>query len=71
MDMRTLIKAMLQPQPASRPDTNELLNMTIVQKRMKKYFCEKDGSLMELMKEADMPLDDLMATITMKRPFFK
>lgn len=50
-DMRDLIKAMLTPHANERPSTSELLKMEIVQKRIKKYFSDKDGSLIELMRD--------------------
>ena len=38
MDMRLLIKALLQVKPQSRPNTEQILEMPIVVKRIKKYF---------------------------------
>lgn len=38
MDMRMLIKAMLQVAPQQRPNTEQILEMPIVIKRIKKYF---------------------------------
>lgn len=38
MDMRILIKALLQVQASQRPNTEQILEMPIVIKRIKKYF---------------------------------
>jgi len=42
--------------------------MTVVQRRIRKYFNEKDAKVL-----IDLPdeRDELMQTITMKKPFFK
>lgn len=42
--------------------------MTVVQRRIRKYFSEKDGK--DLMDEPHQT-DELMQTITMKKPFYK
>lgn len=71
MDMRTLIKSMLQVQPNLRPNTSELLSMTIVQKRMRKYFSDQDGKLLDIMRDSQKPMDDLFATIKPRANLFK
>ena len=38
MDMRMLIKTLLQVQAAQRPNTDQILEMPIVVKRIRKYF---------------------------------
>ena len=38
MDMRMLIKTLLQVQAATRPNTEQILEMPIVVKRIRKYF---------------------------------
>ena len=38
MDMRQLIKTMLNVTPSARPDSEQILQMPIVQKRYRKYF---------------------------------
>ena len=43
MDLRNLLKAILVPVPADRPTTDQILAMKIVEKRIRKYFNEKDG----------------------------
>lgn len=40
MDMRMLIKTLLQVSPSSRPTTEQILSMPIVVKRIRKYFPE-------------------------------
>lgn len=56
MDMRTLIKCMLQSNPASRPDCGEILSMPIVKQRMRKYFTDKHtGEVMDLMVPKNFP----------------
>jgi hypothetical protein len=51
MDMRTLIKAMLQPQPSERPSISEVLELSVVKRRIRKYLNEEDGY--ELMSEKE------------------
>lgn len=45
MDMRMLIKALLQVNPVARPNCDTILQMPIVLKRIKSYFANRDGSL--------------------------
>jgi NIMA (never in mitosis gene a)-related kinase len=64
MDMRQLIKQLLQVQPQSRPDTRETLDMPIVMKRYRKYFCKQDGSPMPIMELDENAVNvDLLRTI--------
>jgi hypothetical protein len=46
MDMRSLIKTLLQVTPNGRPDTPQILELPFVQKRYRKYFFREDGSPM-------------------------
>ena len=46
MDMRSLIKTLLQVAPNGRPDTPQILELPFVQKRYRKYFFREDGSPM-------------------------
>ena len=41
MDMRMLIKTLLQVQASSRPNCDQILELPIVVKRIRKYFPEK------------------------------
>lgn len=43
MEIRSVIKSLIQVNPASRPNTEQILDMPIVFKRIKKYF--KDEAL--------------------------
>lgn len=45
MDMRQLIKVMLQVEPSVRPTCEQILTMPIIRKRVAKYFATADGSL--------------------------
>jgi hypothetical protein len=48
MEMRSVIKSLIQVNPASRPNTEQILEMPIVSKRIKKYFKDEgtgSGSL--------------------------
>ena len=45
MDMRMLIKTLLQVQPAQRPNTEQILEMPIVVTRIKKYFPGREAEL--------------------------
>ena len=38
MELRSVIKSLVQVNPASRPNTEQILEMPIVSKRIKKYF---------------------------------
>jgi NIMA (never in mitosis gene a)-related kinase len=59
-DMRTLIKMLLQVSPQKRPTCDELLKLEIVQKRIKKYFSDRDGP--ELMDHYE-PFEHFYSTI--------
>ena len=69
MDMRQLIKTLLQVDPKSRPDCQMILQQNIVQKRIKKYFNDKDKNWADM---ADMIYDDeLLRTIKLNKNLFK
>ena len=72
MDMRMLIKALLQVNPTQRPTTDQILDMSIVQKRIKKYFSNRDGSISPGIIESTK-LDDaeLLRTIKLSKNVFK
>lgn len=40
-----MIKSLIQVNPASRPNTEQILDMPVVAKRIKKYFKDDVGSL--------------------------
>ena len=44
MEMRSVIKSLVQVNPASRPNTEQILDMPIVSKRIKKYFRDEGGA---------------------------
>lgn len=46
MDMRMLIKCLLQVQPTLRPNCDQILEMPIVIKRIRKYFSGREGEFM-------------------------
>ena len=52
MDMRQLIKAMLSVDPSDRPTCDEILELSYVQKRIRKYFTDKDGKLLPIMQDS-------------------
>jgi hypothetical protein len=64
MDLRNLLKALLNPVAAERPGCAEILKMNIVQKRMRKYFNEKDGYA--LMYEDTHPDNIMMKTFNLE-----
>lgn len=43
VDMRSLIDAILKSNPEVRPTCDEILNLPFVQKRIRKYFNEREG----------------------------
>lgn len=43
MEIRSVIKSLVQVNPASRPNTEQILEMPIVAKRIKKYFKDDVG----------------------------
>ena len=76
MDMRSLIKTLLQVTPNGRPDTPQILELPFVQKRYRKYFFREDGSPMpgiaaELEGQASQSNQDLLSTIKLTKNVFK
>jgi NIMA (never in mitosis gene a)-related kinase len=74
MDMRQLIKTLLQVQPQTRPDTSQILDMPIVQKRIKKYFSNRDGSpttQFDSQAETGITESELLKTIKLSANVFK
>jgi hypothetical protein len=69
MDLRNLLKALLNPVPAERPTCSDILKMNIVQKRMRKYFNEKDGY--SLMFEDQHPENVMMNTFVIQKNIYK
>ena len=49
MDLRQFIRTLLQVTPASRPDCEQILGLSMVIKRYRKYFCDAEGSPSPLM----------------------
>lgn len=45
--------------------------MEIVKKRIRKYFSDKDGNLMEFMKERRDMKEEMLETITLQKNLFK
>ena len=68
MDLRNLLKAILVPVPADRPTTDQILAMKIVEKRIRKYFNEKDG--FALMFQDRHPENILIKTFLIQRNIF-
>ena len=78
MDMRMLIKTLLQVQPSTRPNTEQILEMPIVVKRIKKYFPGKESyfvpGLFEMQEETpEIGNTDsqLLRTIKLSKNVFK
>ena len=72
MDMRMLIKALLQVNPTQRPTTEQALEMPIMQKRIKKYFSNRDGSISPTIMEDQNKGDaELLRTIKLSKNVFK
>lgn len=74
MDMRQLIKTLLQVQAQSRPTCDQILDMTIVQKRIKKYFSNRDGSPsthFDSQAETGLTESELLKTIKLQANVFK
>lgn len=70
IEMRSVIKCFLQVNPEQRPNCEQILNMAIVQRRHRKYFSNKDGSLQfllnsieQLKTNATSKNSDLISTI--------
>ena len=72
MDLRQLIKALLQVAPAARPNCDQILEMPIVVKRIKKYFSNRDGSMSPHMESNEMTSEsELLKTIKLSKNVFK
>ena len=70
--MRSVIKSLVQVNPASRPNTEQILEMPIVAKRIKKYFKEEGSMGGSLPRE--LPLEseaELLKTIKFSKNLFK
>ena len=70
MDLRQLIKALLQVAPAARPNCDQILEMPIVVKRIKKYFSNRDGSVSPEPQEMTSE-SELLKTIKLSKNVFK
>jgi hypothetical protein len=72
MEIRSVIKSLIQVNPASRPNTEQILDMPIVAKRIKKYFKDEamgSGSLgREGLAESEA---ELLKTIKFSKNLFK
>lgn len=76
-----LIKTLLQVQAATRPNTEQILEMPIVVKRIKKYFPGKEayfvpalfdeGSQTEAMMYGSAADSELLRTIKLQKNVFK
>ena len=71
MDMRQLIKTLLQVYPAARPTCDQILDMAIVQKRIKKYFNGRDGNSPVLDTQEAQTDSELLKTIKLSKNVFK
>ena len=77
MDMRMLIKTLLQVQASTRPNTEQILEMPIVVKRIRKYFTGKEGYFVPGLynEDADMAAQaadsELLRTIKLSKNVFK
>ena len=79
MDMRMLIKTLLQVQPSTRPNTDQILEMPIVIKRLRKYFPGREGYFVPgLLEGAESPEpsqtmndSELLRTIKLSKNVFK
>lgn len=77
MDMRMLIKTLLQVQAATRPNTEQILTLPYVIKRIKKYFPGKEAYLIpgfvdETIDTIQAQTDsELLRTIKLSKNVFK
>ena len=72
MEMRQLIKTLLQVAPAQRPTTDQILELPFVQKRYLKYFTKENGELYDSMTLAQASQTaDLLQTIKLTSNVFK
>ena len=78
MDMRMLIKTLLQVQASQRPNTDQILEMPIVVKRIRKYFQGREAyfvpALYDNAADEDVMVNDdseLLRTIKLSKNVFK
>lgn len=73
MDLRQLIKALLNVAPSARPNCDQILEMPIVVKRIKKYFPTRDGSPSPTMEtnNENISESELLKTIKLSKNVFK
>lgn len=71
MDLRHLIKSLLQVQAASRPNCQEILEMSNVEKRIRKYFSDNDGNTLDIMEEQPNYNKNLLSTIKVASNLYK
>lgn len=53
-----LIKKLLQPQPAQRPNTEQILEDPIVVKRIRKYFSGRESLFVPAMFDSEDAMND-------------
>lgn len=75
MEMRSVIKSLIQVNPASRPNTEQILEMPIVAKRIRKYFkdeapLQNSGSIGREGGPAESEVE-LLKTIKFSKNLFK
>ena len=81
MDMRMLIKTLLQVQASQRPNTHQILQMPIVIQRIKKYFPGRENQFVPglgLVDEGEVPAaaqtmesSELLRTIKLSNKVFQ
>ena len=81
MDMRMLIKTLLQVQASQRPNTHQILSMPIVIQRIKKYFPGRENQFVPglgLVDEGEVPAaaqtmesSELLRTIKLSNNVFQ
>lgn len=74
MDLRQLIRTLVQVNPVNRPDCDQILGFSIVEKRYKKYFCDQEGNplpIMQLNDSVHMSNQDMLKTIKLRKNVFK
>lgn len=72
MEMRSVIKSLIQVNPASRPNTEQILEMPIVAKRIKKYFKDEGTGSGSLPRDVQQESEaELLKTIKFSKNLFK
>eukprot|EP00347_Sterkiella_histriomuscorum_P013274 403365346 len=66
MELRSVIKSLVQVNAASRPNTDQILEMGIVSKRAKKYFNSNEAPIRDIESESE-----LLKTIKFSKNLFK